>query len=635
MFVRMLTTAAIVGVLLIPIRAKTVGFWLSTLFVDWREQLPIALMTACYDIAFVAGTLLAFAALLLPAARRWIAPLTVYRTHLAFSVITLVDGLSNIAVVPWLGQPFNFQWLYYSDFLRSPDAISSILATVPLWTMGLILASTALLIAIVLGLGAWVSSLLRPARLRWTVVASIAVATATYLGVSFRWRYQTGWSQDILVNPVWAFAESCLRAIRTPSLLLVETPYRAGDFVPPPATPTATLLPASRPVPKHVFLFVMESVGARYLGLYGAPWGVSPVLDSQRGRAAVFTRAYAHVPATNLTLVALMSGRYPRISFRPVTASHPEVRIPHFPRQLRERGYATAFFSSASLKFQRAEEFLAAGGGFERIEDQDARPEAAIRAMERWSEYVGTDDQSTVESMIAWAEEQGERPLMAVLWTAQSHFPYLTSAEPRPISETSVKFNRYLNAVAEGDRALGRLMDWLDATGRADDTLVVVLGDHGQAFGQHKTSGHAGHTWEEHLHIPLVFINRRLFAGETYDTLAGVSDVVPTIAELLNVPEPPGCHGRSLFRADRPDSLFFFAAWSDFLVGYREGDLKVIYNMTRDHFRVYNLAHDPHETRDLAHGRSDLTVEARLRMAGWMQWVEGTYQEAMAPVESP
>ncbi len=105
----MLTTATIVGLLLIPIRAKTVGYWLIPTLVDWRGQLPTALMTACYDVAFVAGSTLFFSALLLPQVRRWVLPVTVYRMHLAFSVVTLIDCLSNIRVIPWLGQPFNFQ----------------------------------------------------------------------------------------------------------------------------------------------------------------------------------------------------------------------------------------------------------------------------------------------------------------------------------------------------------------------------------------------------------------------------------------------------------------------------------------------------------------------------------------------
>jgi arylsulfatase A-like enzyme len=630
MLVRMLTTSTIVGLLLIPIRAKTVGFPLWATLVGWRDHLATAVMTGCYDIAFVTVTAALFAVFLLPRARAWVQPSVVYRMHLAFSVVTLIDCLSNISVVPWLGQPFNFQWLYYADFLRSPDAISSILATVPLWQMGIILVSTIAFVAAVIWVGAFVSRALEARRSRWIALGVLVAVTSTYLVFSFRWRHREGWSDDILVNPVWAFAESCLRALRTPPLLMIETPYKADHFQPLPADAAASVLPAGRAAPRNVVVFVPESVAAPYVGLYGAEYGVTPVLDSQRPRAAVFSRAYAHAPATNLTLVALMTGRHPRVSFRPVTTSHPEIAVPHLSRLMREHGYATGFFSSASLEFQRADEFLAAGQGFDRIEDEDARPEAAARALEKWSDFVGTDDESTVDALIDWAGSCGDKPFFGVMWTAQSHFPYYAPDNARQISDRSEQFNRYLNAISEGDRALGRLLSWLDSTGRADDTLVVVLGDHGQAFGQHKTFGHAGHTWEEHLHIPLVLINRRLFAGQTYDTICGVSDIAPTITDLLRLPELPGYQGRSLFRTDRPNTVYFFAAWSDFLVGYREGDIKVVYNMTKDTYRVHNLATDPLELRDLAATMPDLTAEARLRLAGWMQWVDGTYDEAEA-----
>lgn len=635
MLARMLTTSTIVGLLLIPIRAKTVGFPLWATLVGWRDHLATALMTACYDIAFVTASAVIFAALLLPRPRRRIQPLTVYRMHLAFSVVTLIDCLSNIRVIPWLGQPFNFQWLYYADFLRSPDAISSVLATVPLWQMGIILVGAIAFVAAVVWIGALVSRSLEARRPRRVALGVVVAVTSTYLAFSFRWRHRERWSDDILVNPVWAFAESCLRALRTPPLLEIETPYEADQFVPPPADPTSTALPAEHVAPRNVVIFVLESVAAPYVGLYGADYGVTPVLDSQKSRAAVFTRAYAHAPATNLTLVGLMTGRYPRVSFRPVTTVHPEIAVPHLSRLMREHGFATGFFSSASLEFQRANEFLAAGGGFDRIDDEDARPEAAARALEKWSDFVGTDDESTVDSLIEWAGGCGDKPFFGVMWTAQSHFPYYAPDNPRQISDRSEPFNRYLNAISEGDRALGRLLSWLDSTGRADDTLVIVLGDHGQAFGQHKTFGHAGHTWEEHLRIPLVLINPRLFSGQTFDTICGVSDIAPTITDLLRLPGLPGYQGRSLFRTDRSNTVYFFAAWSDFLVGYREGDLKVVYNMTKDTYRVHDLATDPLELHDIAATMPDFTAEAHLRLAGWMQWVDGTYAEAEALTPAP
>ncbi len=635
MLVRMLTTATIVAVLLVPIRAKTVGFWLWHSLLDWREHLGPAILTACYDVAFMAGGTLLFAALLLPRARRWIAPVAVYRIHLAFAVVTLLDCLSNIVVVPWLGQPFNFQWLYYSDFLRSPDAISSILATLPLWKMGLALLGAMLFVAGVLWTGARVSARLRAPRTRRAVIGGLTIATALYLALAFHWRHRANWNEDILINPVWAFAESCLRAFRTPPLLLIDTPHDASSFAPPPADAMSSSPVSNQPAPRNVVVFVLESLAAQYVGLYGADIGVTPVLDSQLPRAAVFTHAYAHAPATNLTLVSLLTGRYPRVSFRPVTASDPDIPVPHLSRLLRQAGFATGFFSSASLDFQRAEEFLRAGNGFDRIDDDEARPEAAARALKRWSDFVGTDDESTVDGMIAWAGAKGDQPFFAVVWTAQSHYPYYPPENARRLTSATPGFNRYLNAVGEGDRALGRLMAWLDRTGRADDTLVIVLGDHGQAFGQHRTFGHAGHTWEEHLRIPLVLINPRLFSGERHDSLAGVSDIAPTITHLLGLPDLPGYHGRSLFRNDRPNTLYFFAAWSDFHVGFREGNLKVVYNMTKDTFRAYDLEADPSEAQNLAPDLPDVMDEARLRLAGWMQWVESTYEEARAAATAP
>ena len=81
----------------------------------------------------------------------------------------------------------------------------------------------------------------------------------------------------------------------------------------------------------------------------------------------MFTNAYAHAPATNLTLVALMHGIYPRVSFRPTTSQKPDIKLRGLGEQLRQRGFATAFFSTVPLNYHRAGEFLAASGDFRHI----------------------------------------------------------------------------------------------------------------------------------------------------------------------------------------------------------------------------------------------------------------------------
>ncbi|WP_189587385.1 sulfatase-like hydrolase/transferase, partial [Mesorhizobium sp. M8A.F.Ca.ET.208.01.1.1] len=70
------------------------------------------------------------------------------------------------------------------------------------------------------------------------------------------------------------------------------------------------------------------------------------------------------------------------------------------------------------------------------------------------------------------------------------------------------KFNAYLNALKVGDTALGEILESLKQSGKLDSTLVVILGDHGEAFGEHGDYVHATALYDENVHIPLIMVNK-------------------------------------------------------------------------------------------------------------------------------
>jgi len=106
-----------------------------------------------------------------------------------------------------------------------------------------------------------------------------------------------------------------------------------------------------------------------------------------------------------------------------------------------------------------------------------------------------------------------------------------------------------------------------------------------------------------------------------------VVDLVPTIAEIMHLPTEKAWQGRSLFSTQRTGRVYFFAAWSDFLMGYREGDVKKVYNAANDRHMVFDLAADPGETRNLAgHPSAGSTREITGRVAAWVQHIEETYR---------
>src|SRR5207253_6768378 len=112
-------------------------------------------------------------------------------------------------------------------------------------------------------------------------------------------------------------------------------------------------------------------------------------------------------------------------------------------------------------------------------------------------------------------EERGNR-FALFLWNYESHAPYVDGEGPddwpgehfppvvRGDAEWEPRFRRYLRTIWRLDKLVGELCTDLEALGLADDTLLVVTGDHGEAFGEHGSIGHGQDLYEEQVHVPLI-----------------------------------------------------------------------------------------------------------------------------------
>jgi hypothetical protein len=358
---------------------------------------------------------------------------------------------------------------------------------------------------------------------------------------------------------------------------------------------------------RHVVLVSLESTAAQYLSLYGARLDVMPNLSELSKSAIVFDNAYAVYPESIKGLFSILCSIYPAFDL-------PVDRYADAPCQavasvLSARGYRTALFHSGRFGYlgmdavvrHRGYRLLADAG------DIGGNHESSF----------GVDDRTTAARVLNWIDgvAPGERFFLTYLPIA-GHHPYeVPEAGPFPDRD---ELGRYRNALHYGDAVLGSLMRGLRARGLEQKILWIVLGDHGEAFGQH--DGNVGHTfqlYEENVRVPLIVAAPGLIAQPVRAPgVVSLIDTAPTLLDLLGIPASASYQGRSMLNAERRRALFF-ADYSLGLVGLRYGPMKYVYELESGRAQLFDLDRDPQETHNLADRHPSEVRQRFLELRGW------------------
>jgi phosphoglycerol transferase MdoB-like AlkP superfamily enzyme len=320
-----------------------------------------------------------------------------------------------------------------------------------------------------------------------------------------------------------------------------------------------------------------------------------------------FERAFAVYPESVKGLFATLCSRAP--AFDVSAEAHAQATCASLVRALSGAGYKTALFHSGRFAYLGMDAVVARLG-FDTAEDA-----GAIGGNVQSS--FGVDEPSTVKRMLAWIDGTGrDKHFFITYLPVAGHHPY-ASVEPGPFGGRG-DFSAYQNALYDGDRALGALVDGLRARGLDGKTLFVIVGDHGEAFGQH--DGNYGHTlsiYDENVRVPLFFT----VPGVTTEHLAvpnvaSVLDVAPTILDLAGLAVPPAYEGQSLL-IPRDRMALFYTDYSVGLLGLQDGCWKYHLDIEAPRSRLFDTCTDPGERVDRAATEPERVRAYGERLRGW------------------
>lgn len=358
----------------------------------------------------------------------------------------------------------------------------------------------------------------------------------------------------------------------------------------------------------NVLLVTLDTTRADYLGCYGRADVRTPALDGLATRGALFESAYSTAVMTLPSHASILTGLLPP---EHGVRANGNYQLSPAASTLAEMLGAAGWRTGAAVGSFVLDSMFGLDQGFGAYDDELAPP--------------GTSDLSHAERSATGVTDAALKFLAAepagrwFLWTHyfDPHQPYQA-----PAAFTQAFPGRpYEAELAYVDAELGRLLEALRARGEAERTLVVVVADHGEGFRDHGEATHAVFLYDETARVPLIVAAPGLVSGpKRIQAVVRTTDIVPTVLDLLGLPEREGLNGRSLrpllqdehadlelaAYSEAPRALLGFG-WSP-IAALREGRWKYIEAPLSE---LYDLAADARERSNLAAAQPE--VAARLR----------------------
>ncbi len=413
--------------------------------------------------------------------------------------------------------------------------------------------------------------------------------------------------------------------------------------------------PPSRP---NVLFIAVDDLN-HWVGYLGRnPQTRTPNIDWLAARGQWFSRSYCAAPVCNPSRAALMSGLRPGASgiydnsepFQPVIATNITLTT-----QFRHAGY----YACGAGKIYHGQVFRPGEwddwhrGGKGSVREEDDTNAAAVRAGKLEITPLDCRDEDMpdhrfVDYAIGQLNQPREKPFFIACGLTKPHLPWsvpkkyyeqfpLDGIALPPYREDDLDdlpplalqmatksgdheailaggtntwkkaIQAYLAAISFCDGQVGRLLDALDRSPHATNTIVCFWSDHGWHLGE-KHHWRKFALWEESTRAPLIFVVPGLTKpGTRCDRTVDFMSIYPTLTDLCGIPTPAHVQGRSL----RPLLTDPAAEWPPAVTTFKQNNHSVRsegWRYTRyadGGEELYNEANDPYEWTNLAPGHAD------------------------------
>ncbi len=352
-----------------------------------------------------------------------------------------------------------------------------------------------------------------------------------------------------------------------------------------------------------IYVFV-DALRADHLSAYGYKRKTSPNLDKLATRSSLFQNAFTPAPNTFEALPKFTQGTYW------------DAHIEGWPEVMARNGYTALLFPRRISTLRRHVK------GMKVVE----------------STKSGTFEETIDSAITLLVTSPPDRPFCAYLYSTDTHRPY------RPHEGfnygTSIT-DLYDGEISYLDFHLGRLFDSLEKTGRLDDTMIVIMADHGESLGERGVYKHSSQLYNEQARVPMIIHMPGLPARVIEDYVSTI-DLGPTILSAVGLDFPNECAGVSLAPLMRGQPFTHPPVYGEqttqevspfirpeqqvdpelkkYMVITQDG-FKLIYNRDYYCFELFDLKNDPSESHNLYDRLPEKAAEMKKRLGRFIDVV--------------
>ena len=367
----------------------------------------------------------------------------------------------------------------------------------------------------------------------------------------------------------------------------------------------------------NIILMTLDTTRADHLACYGYPDVRTPTMDALARRGVLFEQAAASSPLTLPAHCTIMTGMYPTyhgVHINGNTALSDEQTT--VAEVLSARGYQTGAFIGAFVLDGR----WGLKQGFQHYDDEfdlDKYKHLDLGAVQKPGNQV-------MDAALVWLEAQKKGSFFAWIHLYDPHLPY---DPPEPYySEYSPRglTGLYDGEIAFMDEQIGRCVAWLEKNDLNKNTILVLIGDHGEGLGSHGEATHGFFIYDSVIHVPFLVITP--FAelqGKRVPSQVSSVDVFPTLLDLSDIAAPFKVQGRSLLPAMfRPEKEAEGVAYSESMVPNIQFGWSPLHSLRTARYKfidvpraeLYDIHQDPGEQTNIYPRDSDVAQKMKTEL---------------------